>query len=267
MAGASSDAGSAGGAGGASGAGSASLAATERLYEEDSYLQDCEARVVAAEPGRVRLDRTILYAEGGGQPGDRGWLKEEGGAEHIVSDTRKAPGNPSALWHFLENGEARLPVGALVRVRVDWPRRHRLMRLHTAMHLLCSEVEGDVTGGNIGENRARLDFNLPGGPPEKEPLNAALAALIERDLEVSRLWVDEAELDAKPELVRTMSVQPPRGEGRVRLIRVEGADLQPCGGTHVRRTGEIGGIFVSKIENKGRMNRRFHLRLPPEEAA
>ena len=141
VAGASSDADGAGSAGGASGAGGASLAATERLYEEDSYLQDCEARVVAAEPGRVRLDRTVLYAEGGGQPGDRGWLKEEGGAEHIVSDTRKAPGNPSALWHFLENGGG-APVRGRARARAGGlPRRHRLMRLHTAMHLLCSEVE------------------------------------------------------------------------------------------------------------------------------
>jgi misacylated tRNA(Ala) deacylase len=231
---------------------------TERLYEDDARLATMQARVLASGPEGIVLDRTVFYARGGGQPGDVGVLRWDAG-EAIIAETVKGEG--AAILHVPAAGAALPPVGAAVTGAIDWDRRHRLMRMHTAMHLLCSLIKGAaVTGGAVGADRSRLDFDLP-NPPPKEAVEAGLNALIAADHPVSLEWVDEAVLDANPALVRTMSVQPPRGTGRLRLVRIgpEAApvDLQPCGGTHVARTGEIGRIAVVKIENKGRQNRRI----------
>ena len=231
---------------------------TERLYMDDATLKRTPATVEAASEAGVVLDRTVFYARSGGQAGDVGVLRWDGG-ETAIADTVKGEGE--TIMHLPAPGAALPPVGAAVEGEIDWDRRYRLMRMHTAMHLLCSLIKGAaVTGGSVGADRARLDFDLP-NPPPKEEVEAGLNALIEADHPVRIEWVDEAVLDADPGLVRTMSVAPPRGTGRLRLMRIgEGdalVDLQPCGGTHVARTGEIGRIAVVKIENKGRQNRRI----------
>ncbi len=231
---------------------------TERLYEDDAQLRTMQARVVASGPEGIVLDRTVFYARGGGQPGDIGVLRWDGG-ETAIADTVKGEGE--TILHVPAPGAALPPVGATVTGTIDWDRRHRLMRMHTAMHLLCSLIKGAaVTGGAVGADRSRLDFDLP-NPPPKEAVEAGLNALIAADHPVRLEWVDESVLDANPALVRTMSVQPPRGTGRLRLVRIGAddapVDLQPCGGTHVAHTGEIGRIAVVKIENKGKQNRRI----------
>jgi len=231
---------------------------TERLYEDDAQLRSMQARVLASGAQGIVLDRTIFYARGGGQPGDAGVLRWDGG-ETVVAETIKGEG--AAILHVPAPGGALPSVGEVVSGEIDWDRRHRLMRMHTAMHLLCSLIKGAaVTGGAVGADRSRLDFDLP-NPPPKEQLEAGLNELIAADHPVHLEWVDESVLDTNPTLVRTMSVLPPRGTGRLRLVRIgpEDApvDLQPCGGTHVARTGEIGRIAVVKIENKGKQNRRI----------
>ncbi len=231
---------------------------TEKLFLEDAALASTTARVLASGPDGIVLDRTIFYARSGGQPGDTGVLRWEGG-ETAIADTIKGDGE--TILH-LPAPDARLPPeGAEVTAAIDWDRRHRLMRMHTALHLLCSLIQGaGVTGGSIGLDKSRLDFDLP-NPPAKEQLEAELNARIAEDHPVSHFWVDEAVLDADPGLVRTLSVKPPRGAGRVRLVRIGAGDvpvdLQPCGGTHVARTGEIGRMLVTKIESKGKQNRRI----------
>ena len=231
---------------------------TEKLFLDDPRLRSATGTVLASGPEGIVLDRTVFYARSGGQPGDVGVLRWEGG-ETAIADTVKGEGE--TILHLPAPGAALPPVGATVEGEIDWDRRYRLMRMHTAMHLLCSLIKGAaVTGGSVGADRSRLDFDLP-NPPPKEEIEAGLNALIEADHPVRIEWVDEAVLDADPGLVRTMSVAPPRGTGRLRLMRIgEGdalVDLQPCGGTHVARTGEIGRIAVVKIENKGRQNRRI----------
>jgi misacylated tRNA(Ala) deacylase len=230
---------------------------TERLFLDQPTLARADAIVVSSAPEGIVLDRTIFYARGGGQPGDTGMLWWEGG-EAAIADTIKGDGE--AILH-VPAAEAMLPpAGTAVSAEIDWDRRHKLMRMHTAMHLLCSLIKGAaVTGGSVGADRSRLDFDLP-NPPPKEEIEAGLNALIAADYPVRIEWVDESVLDTDPGLVRTMSVQPPRGTGRLRLMRIgegELVDLQPCGGTHVSRTGEIGPIRVVKIENKGKQNRRI----------
>jgi misacylated tRNA(Ala) deacylase len=239
--------------------------ATELAYRDDAYAREIAARVVAAAPEGVVLDRTIFYARAGGQPGDAGLLRWTGG-ETAITEAVKGPDD--TVLHVPAAGAALPPVGAEVTAVLDWDRRHRLMRMHTSLHLLCSLIPGaGVTGGQIGADKSRLDFDLP-DPPTKETLTEGLNALIAADHPVSERWISEEELDANPGLVRTLSVQPPRGSGRVRLVRIgpEDApvDLQPCGGTHVRRTGEIGRVEVAKIENKGKANRRVSLVLVGE---
>jgi misacylated tRNA(Ala) deacylase len=230
---------------------------TEKLFLDDPRLRSATGRVLASGPEGIVLDRTVFYARGGGQPGDVGVLRWSGG-ETAVADTVKGEGE--TILHLPAPG-ALPPDGATVEGEIDWDRRYRLMRMHTAMHLLCSLIKGAaVTGGSVGADRSRLDFDLP-NPPPKEQIEAGLNALIEADHPVRIEWVDEAVLDTNPDLVRTMSVAPPRGTGRLRLMRIGEADppldLQPCGGTHVARTGEIGRILIVKIENKGRQNRRI----------
>jgi misacylated tRNA(Ala) deacylase len=231
---------------------------TERVFQDEPTLRSLTATVISAGPQGVVLDRTVFYPRGGGQPGDVGTLRWDGGTTP-VTDTVK--GEADAILHLVPADAALPPVGAAVEAAIDWDRRHALMRMHTAMHLLCSLIKGAaVTGGSVGADKSRLDFDLP-NPPPKEEIEAGLNALIAADYPVRIEWVDESVLDTDPGLVRTMSVQPPRGTGRLRLMRIgEGealVDLQPCGGTHVSRTGEIGPIRVLKIENKGKQNRRI----------
>jgi misacylated tRNA(Ala) deacylase len=231
---------------------------TERLFLDQPALESTVATVLASSTDGVVLDQTVFYARGGGQPGDIGTLRWEGGSM-AVADTVKGQGDE--ILHRPADGADLPAVGTTIRAEVDWSHRHALMRMHTAMHLLCSLIKGAaVTGGQVGAQKSRLDFDLP-IPPAKEDIEAGLNALIAADHSVSINWVDESVLDTDPGLVRTMSVQPPRGTGRLRLIRIGAADapidLQPCGGTHVARTAEIGPLRVQKIENKGKQNRRI----------
>ncbi len=234
---------------------------TGRLFLDDAYLTDAECRVVDAGPQGLVLDQTPFYARSGGQPGDSGTLRWDGG-ELTISEAVKGEGD--AIRHLVADGPLPSP-GMVVRAKLDWPRRHALMRMHTALHLMCSLLPGaSVTGGQIGADRSRLDFDLPQSP-DRETLEAGFAGLIAAAHPVTTEWVDEAVLDTNPGLVRTLSVKPPRGTGRLRLVRIgtgpEPVDLQPCGGTHVRDTAEIVGVRILKIENKGRQNRRIALAL------
>jgi misacylated tRNA(Ala) deacylase len=233
-------------------------AMTERLFLDDPTLASAPATVLASGPAGIVLDRTVFYARGGGQPGDSGVLRWGGGE---IAITEAVKGENEAILHLPTPDAVLPPVGAVVEAAIDWQRRHAHMRMHTAMHLLCSLIKGAaVTGGSVGADKSRLDFDLP-NPPPREDIEAGLNALIAADHPVRIEWVDEAVLDTDPGLVRTMSVQPPRGTGRLRLMRIgtgeAPVDLQPCGGTHVARTGEIGPIRVVKIENKGKQNRRI----------
>jgi misacylated tRNA(Ala) deacylase len=230
---------------------------TQLLFRDDAYRRSCKARVLAADANGVLLDRTVFYPMGGGQPGDTGWLRLADGSEIAVVDTVKGVA-PDEVLHKLAPGGALPDLGSEVEAIIDWDRRHRLMRMHTCLHLLCAVVIGDVTGGSVGDGKGRLDFNLPEAP-DRAAIEAALNKLIAEDHPVRPRWIADEELAAKPELVRTMSVKPPSGQGKVRLLEIEGVDLQPCGGTHVARTGEIGPITVGKIESKGKQNRRINL--------
>lgn len=228
---------------------------TELLFQDDAYLRECEATVTGLDPnGGVILDRTVFYPTGGGQPGDSGRLILEDGGAVAVATALKGEGS-GVVAHMLAGSETPPPVGARVRAELDWERRYAHMRMHTCLHLLSAVLPYPVTGGQVGADKSRLDFALP-EPPDKEAVTAALNRLIAEDHPVTADWITDEELAANPDIVKTMSVKPPSGAGRVRLIRVEGCDLQPCGGAHVRRTGEIGDVVVRKIESKGRQNRR-----------
>ncbi|WP_370284756.1 alanyl-tRNA editing protein [Pseudooceanicola nanhaiensis] len=236
---------------------------TELLYREDAYLTEAPGTVLShTDKGGVVLDASLFYATAGGQPGDSGRLTWDGGSMEVVT-TVKGEGDDIVL--VPAEGAALPPVGTELYQHLDWERRHSLMRVHTALHLLSVVIPLPVTGGQISEGQGRLDFDMPEAPEDKQALEDALNALIARDLEVSETWITEAELDQNPGLVKTMSVQPPRGAGRIRLVRIgEGAeqvDLQPCGGTHVKRTGEIGRIAFGKIEKKSKLNRRVRISL------
>ena len=236
---------------------------TELLFRADPYQSAAEAVVVGhTAEGGILADRTVFYPTGGGQPGDSGQL-EWGGGRMMIATAVKVEGGFVAL--VPAEPVPLPPVCTTVQQRLDWTRRHRHMRMHTALHLLSVVVPLPVTGGQIGAERGRLDFDMPDPPGDLAPLNAALNALIDRDLPVSDEWITDAELLANPGLVKTMSVMPPMGQGHVRLVRIgSGAsqiDLQPCGGTHVARTGEVGGVEITKIEKKGRQNRRLVLSL------
>ena len=230
---------------------------TDELFRKDSYLRECDAAVVAADGQSVALDRTVFYPLGGGQPGDSGSMTWASGSATIV-DTRY--GDSGEILHFLADGSALPAVGETVHVALDWDRRYRHMRMHTAMHLLGAVLRYGVTGGNISVDKSRLDFDMEDSV-DKEAVGAALQALVAEDHPVSCRWISDAELDANPELVRTMSVQPPRGKGEVRLLEIEGVDLQPCGGTHLKSTAEVGKVRIGKVEKKGRRNRRVNIHL------
>jgi misacylated tRNA(Ala) deacylase len=220
---------------------------TEELFRQDSYLKSCEANVVAVDERGVRLDRTIFYPNGGGQPGDTGTLTTADGTVLRVSDTVKADGG---IAHVLAPDQAAPAPGSKVTATVDWDRRYRHMRMHTALHVMSAVIKGDVTGGQVGAERSRLDFNLAGEVPTKEFVSSEINRLIALDSPVQPTWVTDEELTRRPELVKTMSVRPPMGQGRVRLLSIDGVDLQACGGTHVATTAEIGRVECTKIENK-----------------
>jgi misacylated tRNA(Ala) deacylase len=230
----------------------------EELFRQDAYIKDADATVTAVEERGVRLDRSIFYPTGGGQPGDTGVLRWEGGEARIV-DTVKAEGGD--VLHVLAPDSQRPDVGTKVHATLDWERRHLHMRMHTALHVMSAVIKGNVTGGQVGAEKSRLDFNLEGEVPTREWVTEQVNKLIALDRPVTQQWVTDEELTSRPELVKTMSVRPPMGAGRVRLLSIEGVDLQACGGTHVARSGEIGRVECIKIENKGKMNRRFIIAL------
>ena len=230
----------------------------EELFRQDAYLKDAEATVTALDERGVRLDRSIFYPTGGGQPGDTGSLRWDGGEARIV-DAVKADG--ADVLHVLAPDAPRPAVGTKLHSTLDWDRRLLHMRMHTALHVMSAVIKGNVTGGQVGADKSRLDFNLEGEVPAKEWVTEEINKLIALDRPVTPQWITDEELTARPELVKTMSVRPPMGADRVRLLAIEGIDLQACGGTHVARTGEIGRVECIKIENKGKMNRRFVIAL------
>ena len=224
------------------------------LFREDPYRKACEATVVAVNGNAVELDRTVFYPLGGGQAGDTGRI-----GPWRVLDTRKGASADSVL-HLVEP-DAKLAPGEKLEIGIDWERRHRLMRLHTALHLLGAVVKAPVTGGRIGDDKAHLDFDIEMDKLVKDEIEARLNELTSTSFETRARWITDAELDAHPELVRTMSVAPPRGEGRVRLLEIPGVDLQACGGTHVKNTAEIGRLAVARIRSEGKRNKRVTLTL------
>ena len=230
---------------------------SEKLFSQDAYLKECDAVVVGVDDNVIVLERTIFYATGGGQPGDTGTISWDGGSATIV-DTRY--GDNGAINHIVEEDSARPPVDTNVRATIDWDKRFRYMRMHTALHLLGSILKYGVTGGNISVEKGRLDFDME-ETVDKHEVSKALKALVAENHSVSCRWITDEELDAQPELVRTMSVQPPRGTGKVRLLEIAGVDLQPCGGTHLRSTGEVGSVRIGKVEKKGKRNRRVNIHL------
>lgn len=233
-----------------------SAESTQELFRDDAYLDHCTATVRAVVERSVVLDRTVFYPEGGGQPGDRGRLVGADGHAFAITTTRKDPVH--GICHVLAD-DAQIPaVGTPVTAHIDWPLRHRHMRMHTCLHLLCSLIPHPVTGGAIAADRGRLDFDMGEGI-DRDAVERALNALIAADHPVGTRWITDDEMQANMDLVRTMSVKPPLGSGRVRLVDVEGVDLQPCGGTHVARTGEIGRVTLGKVENKGKHNRRVNV--------
>jgi misacylated tRNA(Ala) deacylase len=238
---------------------------TVEIFREDAYRREAEAGVTSVDAAGIRLERTVFYPRGGGQAGDAGTLEAPGGATIAIADTVKAE-TPGDIVHVPAPGQeellARLHPGDAVVARIDWERRYRHMRFHTATHLLCAIVPHQTNGCSITAQYARLDFDMV-EPLEREALERELARLVAEAHDVRTVWITDAELDAKPELVRTMSVQPPRGAGRVRLLEIDGVDLQPCGGTHVANTREIGGLRVAKIEKKSARTRRVVLEFSP----
>jgi len=236
---------------------------TQMLFRDDAYLREAEATVVAhTTEGGIVLDRTLFYPTGGGQPGDSG-LVAWSGTEMSIATAIKGEGDAIVL--VPAEPRALPPVGAVVTQALDWDRRFAHMRVHTALHILSVALPFGVTGGSIGAGRGRLDFDMADAPQDRDGLEQVLNDHVTADLRVSEEWITQADLDANPGMVKTLSVQPPRGAGRIRLVRIGDGDnvidLQPCGGTHVARTGEIGTLRIGKIEKKGRMNRRVYLHL------
>jgi len=233
---------------------------TELLFRADAYLKTASARVLAVHERGIELDRTIFYPMGGGQAGDAGVLLRAGGERIEVVDARKGESIDSVL-HIAAPAMPRPEQGETLTLEIDWPRRYALMRLHTALHVMSCVVVAPVTGGNISPDKARLDFDIDMSLLDARRIEQETNSLIARGVETETVWISDEELDARPELVKTMSVQPPRGAGRVRLLRIPGIDLQPCGGTHVHNIAEIGGIRVLKIRSEGRHNKRVEIAL------
>jgi misacylated tRNA(Ala) deacylase len=237
-------------------------AMTELLFRDDAYLRTATARVAGVHERGLELDRTIFYPLGGGQPGDTGALVRASGERIPITDTRKGS-TPDSVLHIppASPETARAEVGETVTLEIDWVRRYALMRLHTALHVMSCVVVAPVTGGNISPDKGRLDFDIDMTLLDAAKIERETNALIARGLDTETVWITDEELDARPDLVKTMSVQPPRGAGRVRLLRIPGVDLQPCGGTHVKNIGEIGAIRVLKIRSEGKHNKRVEIAL------
>ena len=235
---------------------------TECLFRDDSYLQQCDARVLAiTEQGGIVLDRTVFYANSGGQPGDSGTLICADGTRLPIATAVYTDAAKSEIAHVPAPGALPLAVGDEVTAAIDWDKRYARMRMHSAMHLLSAVLPYAVTGGSVGDSESRLDFDIPEAGLDKDAITARVNEMIASDAAVTSRWISDEELAANPGLVKTMSVKPPMGTGRVRLIEIAGLDLQPCGGTHVRSVGEIGAVRVTQIEKKGKQNRRVRLAL------
>jgi misacylated tRNA(Ala) deacylase len=232
---------------------------TQCLFRDDSYLQQCQARVVSVDERGIVLDRTVFYANSGGQPGDTGALINENGAESPIANAIYLDAMKTEIAHVPAPGCPTPAIGDTVTAKIDWDKRYARMRMHTALHLLSAALPYAVTGGSVGDADGRLDFDIPEAGLDKDEITAKLAAMIAQNAAVTSRWISDAELEANPGLVKTMSVKPPIGTGKVRLIEIAGLDLQPCGGTHVRSTGEIGKVAVTQIEKKGKQNRRVRI--------
>ena len=237
---------------------------TRALYDDDAYRTGCTARVLAVHAGGVELDQTVFYPLGGGQPGDSGWLTTDEGARLRIADTRRDKAS-GAILHVLDAGASPAP-GSTATLELDWARRHRHMRMHSALHLLSAIVRHGVTGGNLTHENGRLDFDTAGAALDAAHVQHELGRLIQADLPVSMRLISGAALAAQPDLIKTLSVTPPMHLPQIRLVEIAGADLQPCGGTHVRRTSEIGALRVSRIESKGTRNRRVVLAFAEDAA-
>jgi len=246
-------------------AGQVSNAATDTVFRDDAYATNCDATIVSVNDlGGIVLDRTVFYPTGGGQPGDSGILKLANGDAIEIATTvkgRDEDGGPDVIIHVPAENQTPPAPGTQVSAVIDWARRHRMMRVHTCLHLLSAVIEYPVTGGQVNDGKGRLDFAIPESNLDKAEITTKLNELIAGNHVVDQDWISDAELAAQPDLVKTMSVKPPSGAGRVRLIRIAGQDLQPCGGTHVANTSEIGPVTVTKIESKGRQNRRVAITL------
>jgi misacylated tRNA(Ala) deacylase len=233
---------------------------TEFAFREDAYARTLPATVTAVLPeGGIVLDRTIFYATSGGQPGDTGYLQRGSGARIPVTGTIHPDGDKTTIVHLPAADAPRPAAGEELTAVIDWDRRYRLMRMHTALHLLSVVFPFAVTGGSVGEDKGRLDFDMPEVPENLGEIEARLNGLVAGNHDVTTEWITDAELEANPGLVKTMKVKPPMGQGKVRLVRIGDVDLQPCGGTHVANTSEIGPLKLGKIEKKGAINRRVSL--------
>ena len=226
------------------------------IFRSDSYLKSTEAKVLTILEDGLILDKTVFYPEGGGQPGDIGKIAANNYEADVINTIKSEHG----IIHLIDRKNGAISEGDSVNITIDWERRYSLMRMHTALHVLCSIVDGAVTGGSVGVLKSRLDFDIPGERPEKEHLTSQLMEIVDGDYPVTSSFISDQELEQNPDLIRTMSVKPPTGTGQVRMIRIgDDIDFQPCGGTHVKTTGEIGRVKISKIENKGKQNRRINL--------
>jgi misacylated tRNA(Ala) deacylase len=235
---------------------------TECLFRDDSYLKECSARVVAlTEQGGIVLDRTVFYANSGGQPGDTGSLTAADGTRIAIDNAIYTDAAKSEIAHLPAAGSPALKIGDTVTAAIDWDKRYGRMRMHTALHLLSAALPYAVTGGAVGDAESRLDFDIPEAGLDKDAITAKVNEMIGSGAAITSRWISDDELAANPGLVKTMSVKPPMGTGKVRLIEIAGLDLQPCGGTHVRNVTEIGAVCVTQIEKKGKQNRRVRLAL------
>jgi misacylated tRNA(Ala) deacylase len=233
---------------------------TELLFRDDAYLKSAGAQVLAVNERGIELDRTLFYPLGGGQPGDTGALIRENGERIVIVDTRKGE-TLDSVRHVPAAGSPVLEPGETLQLEIDWDRRYAVMRLHTALHVMSCVVIAPVTGGNISPEKARLDFDIEMSLLDAAKIERETNALIAKAITTETVWITDEELAARPELVKTMSVKPPRGAGRVRLLQIPGIDLQPCGGTHVRNIAEIGAIRVTRLKSEGKHNRRVEIAL------
>lgn len=234
---------------------------TELLFRDDAYLKSASARVLDInERNGIILDRTVFYATGGGQPGDIGVLVSANGTNTKIATTLYGE-DKSQIVHVPAEGEALPEIGSDVTATLDWDIRYKRMRIHTALHVLTTVLPYPVTGGAIGDGEGRLDFDIPDAGQDKDEITTELMRRISQNADVTYRWITDEELEANPSLVKTMSVKPPMGTGRVRLVEIAGLDLQPCGGTHVKNTSEIGSVAITAIEKKGKINRRVRIAL------